>query len=50
MDILTLQKMTGHANILKMMIYAHFASDYLNEASLCNLLKKHQYIIDIFGV
>ncbi|MCX9095011.1 tyrosine-type recombinase/integrase [Providencia rettgeri] len=38
-NILTLQKIMGHASIQQTMTYAHFAPDYLNEAVLCNPLK-----------
>ncbi|EAZ6181041.1 integrase, partial [Salmonella enterica] len=31
-NILALQRILGHANILQTMVYAHFAPDYLFEA------------------
>lgn len=37
-NILTLQKILGHATILQTMVYAHLAPDYLNEASKLNPL------------
>lgn len=37
-NILTLQKIMGHATIQQTMTYAHFAPDYLNEAISCNPL------------
>ncbi|CDH34174.1 tyrosine-type recombinase/integrase [Xenorhabdus bovienii] len=38
-NILTLQKIMGHASIQQTMIYAHFAPDYLQEAIVLNPLK-----------
>lgn len=38
-NILTLQKIMGHASIQQTMTYAHFAPDYLNEAISCNPLR-----------
>ncbi|WP_406732127.1 tyrosine-type recombinase/integrase [Vibrio scophthalmi] len=37
-NILTLQKILGHANIMQTMTYAHLAPDYLNEAMEYNPL------------
>ncbi|MGQ8705423.1 tyrosine-type recombinase/integrase [Serratia sp. TSA_198.1] len=37
-NILTLQKILGHATINQTMVYAHFAPDYLNDAVCLNPL------------
>ncbi|TXE33220.1 tyrosine-type recombinase/integrase [Serratia marcescens] len=37
-NILTLQKILGHASIVQTMVYAHFAPDYLNDAVRLNPL------------
>ncbi|HAS8350024.1 TPA: integrase [Vibrio vulnificus] len=37
-NILTLQKIMGHASIQQTMVYAHLAPDYLKEAITCNPL------------
>lgn len=43
-NILTLQKILGHASINQTMAYAHLAPDYLNDAVLLNPLnKKHPH-------
>ncbi|KER01153.1 tyrosine-type recombinase/integrase [Photorhabdus temperata] len=38
-NILTLQKILGHASIVQTMIYAHFSPDYLNDAVRLNPLE-----------
>ena len=38
-NILTLQKILGHASIVQTMAYAHFAPDYLNDAVRLNPLE-----------
>ncbi|CAI0926999.1 Tyrosine recombinase XerC [Serratia ficaria] len=38
-NILTLQKILGHASIVQTMVYAHFAPDYLNDAVRLNPLE-----------
>ncbi|EMZ5860588.1 TPA: tyrosine-type recombinase/integrase [Yersinia enterocolitica] len=38
-NIITLQRIMGHANIMQTMTYAHLAPDYLNDATLLNPLK-----------
>jgi site-specific recombinase XerD len=38
-NILTLQKIMGHVSIRQIMVYAHFANDYLLEAIKFNPLK-----------
>ena len=38
-NILALQKILGHANILQTMVYAHFAPDYLSDAVRFNPLE-----------
>ncbi|MBU9849692.1 phage integrase [Rahnella aceris] len=38
-NILTLQKILGHASIVHTMVYAHFAPDYLNDAVRLNPLE-----------
>lgn len=43
-NILTLQKIMGHATIQQTMTYAHFAPDYLNEAISCNPLRESIHI------
>ncbi|CAM3888842.1 phage integrase [Xenorhabdus thuongxuanensis] len=43
-NILTLQKIMGHANIEQTMTYAHFSPDYLLDAIKFNPLKGHIHI------
>ncbi|WP_408646872.1 hypothetical protein [Xenorhabdus lircayensis] len=38
-NILTLQKIMGHANIQQTMAYAHFSPDYLQDAIKFNPLR-----------
>lgn len=47
-NILTLQKIMGHATIQQTMTYAHFAPGYLNEAVSCNPLKGNIHISSTF--
>lgn len=41
-NILTLQKILGHASIVQTMVYAHLAPDYLNDAVRLNPLENQQ--------